>query len=39
MDLDAGSLIASMIISTIGFGLFVFGKKQQRWGHLGVGWC
>jgi hypothetical protein len=37
MDLDAGSLIASMIISTVGFGLFLFGKKQQRWGHLSAG--
>lgn len=37
MDLDAGSLVASMIISTVGFGLFVFGKKQQRFGHLIAG--
>lgn len=37
MDLDTGSLVASMMIGSVGFGLFVFGKKQQRLAHLLAG--
>lgn len=37
MDLDTGSLVASMLIGSVGFGLFVFGKKQQRYAHLLAG--
>jgi len=32
--LDANWLILSMIPSGIGFVLFVYGKKQQRWPQL-----
>jgi hypothetical protein len=30
MDFSAGSMIASMIVSTIGGGFFMYGKKQSR---------
>ncbi len=30
MDLDANSLLASMVVSGIGFVLLSYGKKQQR---------
>ncbi|MBL8748688.1 MAG: hypothetical protein JNK78_05980 [Planctomycetes bacterium] len=30
MDLDPASLIVGVIVSSIGFGLFLFGKKQAR---------
>ena len=35
--MDASSLFASMIIGTIGFGFFLYGKKQQRWPQLVTG--
>jgi hypothetical protein len=34
MDFDSGSLFAELIVSGIGFVLFVYGKKQDRWPHL-----
>ena len=37
MDFSAGSLFASLLIGSIGFVLFVYGKKQQRYPHLAVG--
>ena len=37
MNLDAGSLFASLGIGTVGFGIFLYGKKQQRIPHLVVG--
>jgi len=37
MNLDAGSLFASMGIGTVGFGIFLYGKKQQRLPHVLVG--
>jgi hypothetical protein len=30
MDLDTSSLIASLCVSSIGFVVFVYGKRQQR---------
>ena len=30
MNFTPGYLFASMIVSTIGFGLFLYGKKQER---------
>lgn len=30
MDLGSGSLIASLIVSSIGFVVFGYGKRQQR---------
>ena len=37
MDLSAGSLFASMVIGTVGFGLVMYGKKSQRWPQLVAG--
>ena len=37
MDLDATWLFLSLIPSGIGFVLFVYGKKQERWPHLVTG--
>ena len=37
MDLSAGTLVTSMMVSTVGFGLFLFGKKQLRFAHLAAG--
>lgn len=37
MDLDANSLLAGMLVSSIGFVLFVYGKKQSRFPQLVVG--
>ena len=37
MSLDPTWLFLSMIPSGIGFVLFVYGKKQQRWPHLAAG--
>jgi hypothetical protein len=34
VTLDANWLIVSLIPSGIGFVLFVYGKKQQRWPQL-----
>lgn len=30
MDLSAGSLMASLLVSSVGFGVFRFGKQQTR---------
>lgn len=35
--MNSSSLFASMIIGTIGFGFFLYGKKQQRWPQLVTG--
>jgi predicted cobalt transporter CbtA len=37
MDLSAGSLFASVLVSAIGIGLFIYGKKQIRPPQLLVG--
>jgi hypothetical protein len=37
MSFDPTWLFLSMIPSGIGFVLFVYGKKQQRWPHLTAG--
>ena len=37
MDLDPTWLFLSLIPGGIGFVLFVYGKKQQRWIHLVAG--
>jgi len=36
-SLEAGPLVASLLISTVGFALFVYGKKQSRWPHMAGG--
>ena len=37
MSVDANLLILSLVPSGIGFVLFVYGRKQQRWPHLAAG--
>ena len=37
MDISADELIASFVVSTIGFGFFLYGKKQHRWPQLAAG--
>ena len=37
MDLDAGSLIASFIIGSIGLVAFMYGKRQGRFPQMVVG--
>lgn len=37
MDFSPGSLFASLIIGTIGFGFLMYGKKQQRLPQLVAG--
>jgi hypothetical protein len=37
MDLDAGSLAASFVVSSIGFVLFMYGKKMSRLPQLAFG--
>ena len=37
MDLSAGDLFASLLVSTVGFAIFAYGKKQQRIPHLACG--
>ena len=37
MSLDPGLLFLSLITSGIGFVLFMYGKKQERWPQLAGG--
>jgi len=37
MDLDPTWLFLSLVVSGIGFVLFVYGRKQQRWPQLVAG--
>ncbi len=37
MSLDPGVLFLSLVTSGIGFVLFVYGKKQERWPQLAGG--
>ena len=37
MELSPSSLFASLLVSTVGFGFFIYGKKQLRIPHLVVG--
>ncbi len=37
MDLSAGGLFAGMVVSTIGLGLFCYGKKASRLPQLLTG--
>lgn len=34
MDFSAGALFASLVVSSIGFALFLYGKREQRWPQL-----
>ena len=35
--MDGNSLLASVLIGSIGMGLFIYGKKQRRGPHLAIG--
>ena len=37
MDLSAASLFAALFVSSVGFSLFLYGKKQLRFPQLIVG--
>jgi len=37
MDLDANSFLASMLVGSIGFVAFAYGKKQARVPHMIAG--
>jgi hypothetical protein len=37
VSFDATSLLLSVLISAVGVGFFLYGKKQRRWPHLVVG--
>jgi hypothetical protein len=37
MGINAPSLMMSMLVSTIGFGFFIYGKKQERLPQLLAG--
>ncbi len=37
MKIDATWLLLSMVISAVGMGLFIYGKKQSRIPHLVAG--
>jgi len=37
MELDAGSLVASMVVSSVGFVLLAYGRKMARLPHVAVG--
>ncbi|MGC4087021.1 MAG: hypothetical protein QM756_03790 [Polyangiaceae bacterium] len=37
MDFDANSLLASLLVSSVGFVLFYFGRRMRRVPHLAVG--
>ena len=37
MDISAGTLIAGFVLGTVGFSVFLYGKKQQRVPQLVAG--
>ena len=37
MDLSLGALAASLVVGAVGFGLFIYGKKQARLPQFIVG--
>jgi hypothetical protein len=37
LSFDPSSLFLSLIVSGVGFVLFTYGKKQDRFPHLGAG--
>ena len=37
IDLDPASLFLSLVVSGVGFVLFVYGRKQERWPQLVAG--
>ena len=39
MDLSAGALVASLVVSSLGLGLFLYGKRELRYPQLAVGFA
>ena len=37
MDLDMGMLMSGLLIGTVGMGIFIYGKRQQRFPQLVAG--
>jgi hypothetical protein len=37
VDFDANSLIASLVVSSIGTVAFIYGKRQSRVPHMAIG--
>jgi hypothetical protein len=37
MNFDPGSLLASLVVSSVGWVLFSYGRKQQRLPHVAIG--
>ena len=37
MDLSTGTLLTSLLVGSVGFGIFLYGKKQLRGPQLVVG--
>ncbi len=37
MEISAGTLMASLLVSTVGLSLFIYGKKQVRFPQLTAG--
>jgi hypothetical protein len=37
VDVDANALLASILIGTVGFGVFIYGKRQSRLPHMIAG--
>jgi hypothetical protein len=37
LDLDPGYVLASMLVSGIGYVLFMYGRKQRRFPHAATG--
>jgi hypothetical protein len=37
MSFDPASLIASLVVSSVGWVLFSYGRKQQRFPHVVIG--
>lgn len=37
MDLSPGTMIAHLLVGSVGFAIFMYGKKQKRAPQLGAG--
>jgi len=37
LEFTTGWMMAGLLVSSIGMGLFVFGKKERRWPQLSAG--
>jgi D-alanyl-lipoteichoic acid acyltransferase DltB (MBOAT superfamily) len=37
MDLSAGSMVASLVVSLVAFAIFWYGRKQRRVPHVVIG--